>query len=381
MRPLVAGVLTALLMFAGPVLANPEPDRAAMLIRSLGSPSFQTREKASKDLLQLGRSAYPALLTGVTDANPEVRFRCRQLLPRIYDMELQARLDAFLADTEGKKDHDLPGLARFRKFFGFDQNARDFFVSMLRADGRLMDAVENQPTKFADEKLAVRCSQLQPRMNQRVSGMPAIISQGEVGQLLFLGLHPEVKLGQQTIAQINQFLYRPELRNWMITGDPAPPLMKKLLLAWLDKNIDDANTGYMITNLSQTLQLKELIEPALKIAANAKAFPHVRANVLSAIGRLGDKDTISKLEPIIADTTQVQQFAFNNLRGWVQVGDVALAMAIHLTGQKPADYGYEAVKQNPNWINSYYYLGFENDSQRSAAKKKWKDWQEAQKKK
>lgn len=371
-------------LLAGLALANPEParelDRAATLVRSLGSPSFQAREKASKELVQLGRSAYPALLTGMNDANPEVRSRCRHLLPLFYEMEMRYRIDAFLADPETIKEHLIPGLTRFRKFVGSENDGRDLFISMIRADTRLMDTVENQPASSAEEKLMIRCSQLQPRMYRNVPTQEALFSKGEVGQLLFLGIHPDVKLGPQAVAQINQFLYRPELRGWVTEGDQAAQ-MKKLVLAWLERNLDDPNTGYVINNLSQTLRLKELLDLALKIATNAKALPYVRANVLSAIGRVGDKDTIARLEPIIADDTLVQQFALNGMRGTVQVGDVALAMAVHLSGQKPADYGYEAVKQNPNWINSYYYLGFQNDTQRNSAKKKWKDWQEAQKKK
>lgn len=378
MRTISALALLALILPTG-AWANPESDRAAELIRSLGNASYQTREKASRELLHLGRAAYPALVTGTADPDPEVRSRCRQLLPRIFDLELQARLDAFLADPDGKKEHDLPGLSRFRKMFGLDKTARDLFVSMIRADGRLMDAVESQPAQFAEEKLLVRCSQLLPRIYTRMPTRPQALNQGDVAELLFLGINPEVSLGPQAIAQINQFLYRQEFRAWVTSGDQAD-LMKKLLLAWLDKNVGDPNTGYIITNLAQTLQLKELLEPALKIASNSKNMPHVRANVLSAVGRLGDKSLLPKLEPLINDTTQVQQFAFNRLQGWVQVGDVALAMAVHLSGQKPADYGYEAVKHNPNWINSYYYLGFENDKKRAAAKAKWKEWQAAQKK-
>lgn len=378
MRLVLCTVLLISLFGTG-VRANPASDRAAELIRDLGNPSYQAREKASRELLHLGRAAYPALVTGASDRDPEVRFRCRQLLPRIFDLELQARIDAFLADPEGKKDHDLPGLDRFRKMFGLDKAARDLFVSMVRADARLMDAVESHPKQFAEEKLMVRCSQILPRVYGQVSRRPIAVNQADVAELLFLGIHPDVSLGQMSIAQINQFFYRQEFRSWLTTGDQAG-LMKKLLLAWLNKNVDDMNTGYMITNLAVTLQMKELLEPALKIATNPKNFPHVRANVLSAVGRLGDKSLLPKLEPLINDTTPVQQFAFNRLQGWVQIGDVALAMAVHLSGQKPADYGYEAVRQNPNWINSYYYLGFENDAKRAAAKKKWKDWQAAQKK-
>jgi hypothetical protein len=327
----------------------------------------------------MGRSAYAALMLGTSDPNPEVRFRCRQLLPRIFELEMQARLEAFLADPDGKKDHDLPGLSRFRKMFGLGPAARELFVSMIRSDGRLMEAVEAEPAQVAEEKLMVRCAQLQPLVFSRRPNQTGALHLGDIAQLLFLGLHPDVTLSSQSIAQINQFLYRQEVRGWVTAGDQAA-LMKKLLLAWLNKNIDDVNTGYMISNLTQTLPMKELVEPALKIAANPKGFPHVRVSVLAAVGRLGDKNLLPKLEPLIDDTTQVQQFAFNQMRGWVQVGDVALAMAVHLSGQKPADYGYDAVRQNPNWIHSYYYLGFENDQKRAAAKKKWKDWLAAQKK-
>jgi hypothetical protein len=51
-----------------------------------------------------------------------------------------------------------------------------------------------------------------------------------------------------------------------------------------------------------------------------------------------------------------------------------LATAIHLSGQKPGESGFEAVKNNPSFIHSYHYLGFENDDARAAAQKKWEKW-------
>ena len=363
------------LAWAGPAPTTPVPAKAEGLVQTLGSPSYHAREKAGRELLHMGRSAYSALQVGALDANPEIRFRCRQLLPRIYDLELKARIEAFLDDEDGKKAHDLPGWTRFRAQVGQDPMARNLYVEMLRADGRLMDAVESQPA-FGAEKIMIRCSQLQPRFNQPPAG--GALTRAEISQLLFLGTHPGVTLTPQYVVQVNQFLYRPELRTW-ITGSGGAGLFRKLMLAWLNRNIDDTNIGYLINNLAQTVQMKELLGPSAKIAQNAKAIPHVRANVMTVLGRLGDKEHMSILEPLIADPTTVQQFAFNRVKGVVQIGDVALAMCIHLSGQKPGDYGYEAIAQNPNWVHAYYYLGFETDEKRAAAKKKWQDWKSSQK--
>ena len=51
----------------------------------------------------MGRFARPALIEGATgDPDPEVRARCHELLPRATAIEMKARLDAFLADADGK---------------------------------------------------------------------------------------------------------------------------------------------------------------------------------------------------------------------------------------------------------------------------------------
>ncbi len=48
-------------------------------------------------------------------STPTRRFaRCNALLPKANAEEFQARLDTFLADTEGKYEHSLPGWRQFR---------------------------------------------------------------------------------------------------------------------------------------------------------------------------------------------------------------------------------------------------------------------------
>src|SRR5947209_2864347 len=101
-------------------LADPpqELSKARELVRQLGSEVFKEREAAQTELARMGRLARPALLDAAADANPEVRARTTRLLPRAEAADLQARIDTFLADADGKFDHDLPGWAIVRKEVG-----------------------------------------------------------------------------------------------------------------------------------------------------------------------------------------------------------------------------------------------------------------------
>lgn len=127
-------------------IPDAEVSKARTLVQRLGSNVFREREEAQSELLKMGRTAYSALLDGLTHANPEIRFRCKSLLPQAEAADLKARLDVFLADTEGQYDHDLPAWNEFREAIGVewrmlgytmwadrdrDRSARALFVELL----------------------------------------------------------------------------------------------------------------------------------------------------------------------------------------------------------------------------------------------------------
>lgn len=361
------------LLLTSTLLANPTTpaDPARELVKRLAAPDYHEREQASRELLALGRKAYPALEDGTRADDPEVRARCRRLLPMILDLELKARLEAFIADPDGKGQHELPGWARWQTLLGRDRASRDLFAAVVRANSRLMHEIENQATERGLEAISIRCTE----MLQQISGrMPNTANRADVAQLLFLGTNPDLQFTPTTCAQINQFLYRQEVRGWFTEGETAP-LMRKLLLTWLSRHIDEPNTGYMIANLMNTLQLEELTDLGLQIVLQQKAPAHVRANVLIAFGRHRRKEVVPRLQAIIDDDTLVGRFNINRIQQTTHLGDVALAMSIHLSGLKPADFGFNGVTGAPNAIYSYYRLGFEKDEQRAAARQRWEaEW-------
>src|SRR5262245_55034678 len=128
-----------------------ELSRARELVQKLGSETYAEREAAERELATMGRLARPALLSAVNGApDPEIRARCNTLLPKASAEEFKARLDAFMADTEGKYEHDLPGWHQLRgvvrgefKMLGWtrvarpdaDKAARELFIEFLKTPG------------------------------------------------------------------------------------------------------------------------------------------------------------------------------------------------------------------------------------------------------
>ena len=151
----------------------------------------------------------------------------------------------------------------------------------------------------------------------------------------------------------------------------------------------DPNLMHQNLYLAMNFNLKESVGWALKLAQKKDTQPYVKATALALIGRLGGKDHIKDLESFLTDSTMLGQSQFNTIRIQTQVRDVALAMVVHLSGQPVADYGFPylnsiqpALKANPQQVFfAPTLLGFSDDTGRTAAFKRWKDWSEAEKKK
>jgi hypothetical protein len=385
-----------------PILVQAEPDsgstndqiKAEQLVRTLGDRSYKAREKAAHELLQMGKSAFVALQMGLQDNDPEVRNRCRLLWPRAFDLDLHARVDDFLADTDGKKNHDLPGWERYRKLVGDSTAARELFAKMVRAEGRMMEQAEHHPEDFAPEKLAARCQLMQQLVNNPRADLRINAGEGEYAQVLFLSSNPKIPSTQQSCQLVGNVLYQPMLQRAITSGEHAD-ILKKLVIAFFERHVEESpNVIYQMNSVAMQVNMKELLDPALKVAVNPKVLVNARATALTLVGRLGTKEHIARLEPIVADNTLVGNFVLNirvvpaanppggvpggvvnnQVRSVIQLGDVALAMVIHLNGQKPGDFGYDNVKANPNYLNSYAYLGFSDDAARAEARRKWKEW-------
>src|SRR6266508_622486 len=177
-----------------------EQKRAATLVRQLSDRSYRVRERAAKELLRMGLSAKKAVEEGTKDTDPEVRKRCADLLPDILQAEFRARLEAFRADKDCKKQHDLPGWKLYREIVGTDREAREFFLDVCAQNASLMELLEKDPAR-AGAAVADRCDQLQMLFRVPNSGRIASLRPVDLAPMFLILSEPRSGVPRQTTYQ------------------------------------------------------------------------------------------------------------------------------------------------------------------------------------
>jgi len=342
----------------------------------------------------MGRLARPALLEALAaDTDPEVRYRCSRLLPKAGADELKARLDTFLADTEGKYEHDLPGLKLFRKHVGTDEKARALFVEVVKSpyNVELLQALEKSQTE-AGRAISDRRTQLWSlTQNRFVNGRPIPPTQQltlpDIACLLFTeSLTPSKEIprtGAWSYVTGVNFLQQQvsvnALNNAAGVANAEP--FKKIVAQWME-NRDDVNdlnqlpwvAGQQLRNLPQSVPLLR------KIVATEGVYGYAKGQAIMYLTQIGNKAEIPYLKGLLGNDTQVQMVWFGNpqpngqpIQHQCLLRDVALAYVVTLTDQKMTDYGFKfppGVIPNQQQIGSGNFA-FESDEARQAAMVKW----------
>jgi RNA polymerase sigma factor (sigma-70 family) len=380
----------------GKDLPKPDPD-VDKLVRQLGSANFASREASEKALRNLGAHAAGAVRAGMGDADAEVAKRCQALWPKLWETEI-ARPDA---QRLAGYTHAL--WTRFRKAVGDDPGSRALYAEMVLDAGRfaMLEAAEADPAKAGD----VYAAELQKRVKALKRGYEeaeaaagnklgdlwptgGILSRGEFAALLFLGTFPATAAitfheadDHDRFSHHNVFglALHPSHRT---RSEAIPPALRRLFAAWLETRTDPTPI-YFGTNLALYHVLSEAAPAARKNAANARLDPRARGFSVLAVGRFGSVADLPLLEKALSDTRVFYSTSYTSEAGQKRpvealVGDAAIASALHLFGQHPADFGFpllEMYKQRgPDTLAKYHLLGFFDDDTRQVAHKKAKEW-------
>jgi len=392
------------------VIPGDELSRARELIQQLGNEQYAERERAEQELARMGRLARPVLLEAAnTHPNQEVRARCTGLLPKATALDIKARLDVFLADAEGKYEHDLPGWNQFRAtvrgewtLFGYelaadrslDKAARLVFADIISSHGnRQVLLAAGGPATELGSIVAARRQELYSQKFPR-----AVVIGGRAVRASTVRRDPTTEdiatlLFAETLVPSRGFVRNMSIsslisasgftREVNTTGDHAK-VYRALAAAWLESR-QDPYEMYQCLNLAGTLGLSEQgCRVAVRLLTSAGAPGAYRGMAATSLARLGNKDHIPLLEKALADsavayTIQRRLAATPNdiVRHDVQVKDMALAAAVILSGQKIEDYGFtDAFKGNggisgDSYTYSRYYIP---DEDRKAMHAKWKKW-------
>ena len=412
LRTALALALALLVLPAAPAAASnkpkPDPDpkslavpadelsKARDLVQKLGSEAFGDREEAARDLAAMGRLARPALLDGIgRDPDPEIRSRCRALLPKADAEEMTARLAAFTADTDGKYEHDLPGWHKLRATVRGEwtllgatfvarpdaqKAARDLYIEFTGASGgrRLLNALDGPPGDLG-QLVAARKTELYQLRFPR-SGIPGRVpSAAEVAAVVFA----ESQVNSRSVPRATS------LANVLTTSgipavvqgtDDRSLAMRAVVSGWLDSRTDGVDM-YSALNLATTMKMDDAAgRLAGRMMSTAGIQGYYKGLALTTLVRLKRTDQLADVEKAFTDTaalsTTIRVVNGVQVRQSIEVRDAALAAALVLTAQSPDDYGFESYPKGAAAGTFSYAWARLSDDKRKEAFDKWKAWRE-----
>jgi hypothetical protein len=350
--------------------------KAQTLVKQLGDAKFKVRDSAEKQLVSLGMASLDALKEGEKSTDLHVQERCRLLQPMIRGLTLQKRIDAFLANQDGPLPKNLPLVENFIKITGDTKEARKLYSEVLQLNAQMLDVAERDVKKGAED-FGAYCQEV----NNRMRYVPGVdyrevqkrVTKADVA-LYFLMTSQLKDDPSNRISNFGYtFLNAPSLPESLAREDETTLPFKKLFLSWVEK----APQPYLVQRglqLAAEAKMKEALPMVLKQIKEKNVPVYTRAQTALLLVKVGNKEHIKDVEPLLDDKTVVGSFGINNKQGQVQMRDVALAICIKLSGQKMADYDFDVMKGNDDFIyQSYIYCAFSGDDKREAAHMKYKE--------
>ena len=360
--------------------ADPTPDEIDGWIEKLSDDEFAVRQTASEQLLEAGMRARGPLLKVVDGPDPETRAAARRLVALIDRTEFQRRLSAFAADVDGSQGLTLPGWDKYRELIGNDPAARDLFVDMQRQEAAMLSAVfgiSTQPAHEIWEQRMQRLVQWGVTSGNQNTAPPL----GSCAAMVFLGTAGEMELSDRGAMLVDLLLQRPPLRDALQVDDDRNAI-RRLATGWI---IHCPNKSDMVLqrrlSAASRHNYSEALPLALEIAGGDPQYlrvqPQTRATAVLLVGQLGKREHAERLEPMLKDATVC--FAPGGVQAGqspnqVQVRDVALVVMLHLTGQRPPDYGYVHARMQSSGHFHLQTLFLADDQQREAAITRWQAW-------
>lgn len=381
------------------VIPPQELSRARELVGQLGSDVFRDRDQASRKLAEMGRQALPALLEAARESDDaEVRMRCAVLLPRAEAEDMKAKVEVFLADADGKYDHDLPGWAKFRDLAGNDKSARELFAAMIKSPDNFEILIATRlPAEDIKRVVDARKRQMQFRMQQFVptpNFQQRIPTFAEGAAVIFAEcVAPDKEDGWNngwSYHSTNIFSQTADAQQATRGQGKYGPAFRKLSTKWVETRDGVAGIQYALQIAQQIgLGQNELGKVYVKmLTVEGPNAQWQRGQALGHVARTNGKEHLAAVTKVFDDGTVLMQGGkqFGNQHE-VLLKDFALVVALHLTGQKPEDYG---LRQTPGHFNNQFHtptmMHFPEDAKsttedkRTAAFAKWKDWEAKQKK-
>lgn len=343
-----------------------EPPSLQALVAQLGSDTVVARDQASRELVERGEAALPALEQGLSHADAEVRRRSRKILETVQQSVHEANLAAFMEHPQ--QDVPLPGWPQFRQWVGEDAAARGLFVDMQRAEPALLRQAQSNPQR-AGERVDRRCRELYQELYQAGFAMRQQVSADAIAALMFLTADNDLKATEDTVNRLQTFAYQQGFRHAMLNG-PRKAALQKLFGVWLDSTAEKGEP-YNQLRLALLYGVPAGLKPALKLVKAGETPADQRAYAALAVARFGGAAESAALEALLDDVRVFQQLNRDGKLYSTEVRDFALAALVHLAGENLADYELQNVTESSETLFTPSSVYFEDNASRDRALRRW----------
>ena len=346
------------------------------LVSDLASPMFPKRQKAVTQLLQLDAPAVALLETKLKTATEPVAVQLRQVIAKLRKRLFDDRVEALERDQKPSDLTGMPDWDRFVKVTGNAEAALPVYLEMLKTERAL----------FADRMFS--SSELSDHLEERSTLLRAACN-GELEEefpvesaaaLMLIASDENVVLRRATSTNISESLQDSRFGKLISDGFHAGTI-RALTSEWLKRPGIAADRPLL---LSIEYQLSVGREIALR-TLERHVYNQSAAYSLLCLGALQQTDSLPAVEQVLNDETASRPIwpprgktAGDLISGReiestysVQARDVALAVAIHLRGRRPNEFGMDVMSSELH-LFTFDSMGFNNDDDRNAAISKYR---------
>lgn len=370
------------------------------LVRKLGDAKFQEREAASRELAKLGLGARKAIEEGRKNPDPEIRYRCELLFPKILSLDLQRRLELFAADQEGLVENTLPLGVTFASICGNDKDARNYYVELCKNYLPLLDDAAKNPTTMGESFINLVCDIDQRSKDilspeTEIAVLLLLAADERIGLSIVEANRKQLKGGDRNYQRFIGLLWTPKYEAVMMDAERGR-YIRKLLFAWakrLPEPLAMSSFLFFIRDMiqKQVMNLQgdsDTLEFLMDLAESTpeRGLPYHKGEAMSlvAMASIPKNDRIIyfeeklfKDETILEPVVSFGSEGSSEIKVETRACDYALAVCVNLSGQSFQDYGFDILGSNNEMIGNWMYAGFTKDETRKAAFKKYEEWRKA----
>jgi hypothetical protein len=302
------------------------------LIMDLGAESFKVRKAARAALRKSGMAAIPALREVERTSTPDVKDQIQSILRDLERDSFAGQMKQLQKTLTAADAKVLPEWDRFSNLVGSDRESVELYLRLLKSEAGLFGTAMNSP-KNLPSQIQTRVAEL-IQSTRRDSEKFEQFSVDSYAAVLLLASNGKIRLPGGSSTGISAMLQQPQFLD-MVRSPEQGKAFSRLAGAYILRERIAPAVPMSFARRHQIPEGPELARRVLKTARGT--YP---LSALMLLAEQGSVQDLPLLESLFSNTGIL--VGKSDRTGYlVEIGDLALVVAIHLRGRDPRDFGFD----------------------------------------